>query len=386
MFNLKEEEKQRQIKEANEIFEKILKIASKIKDEVYYVPINLEEQKILFLQNKVLNPSFKYQKVPYNPEKEIQKLKGIKIKRKNVFSKFIRGIIKEKILLLKVVQNLGDSKEQIKISKKIYGKPRRNLEKKAKIILENLRKKKEKKGNIPSKGFTLRIKKAINSFGLETNLDKKIKGQSNAWKIIGGKKYETTIDGLNRTIHFCKKRTFKRGEIKRLIFHEIYRHLLSSENARLQPLNIFLSGTKDYLPTEEGLALYCEEKSKIINYITLKKKCGGYHLCSLALKGKNFRSCFEEMIEHSFNKEEAWEITKRIFYGGDGENPSSLKVQVYFKGYQIVKEFISKKGKKDLWIFWTGKFGISYFKRVKKLIKKGYINPPRYLPFFIKRN
>jgi hypothetical protein len=285
-----------------------------------------------------------------------------------------------------MIRNLGNSQEQLRISKKIYGKPSKSLVKEAKEILENLKRKKEKKGHINSKEFSLKIKRAINSFGLETNLDKDIKDPSNVWEIIGGTKYETTIDGLNRKIHYCKKRKFKGGEIKRLIFHEIYRHLLSAENARIQPLNIFLSGTKDYLPTEEGLALYCEEKSKTINHFALKKKCAGYYLCSLALKQKTFRDCFEEMIAHSFNREEAWEIVKRIFYGGDGKSPSNLKVQVYFQGYNLIKKYIRKKGTRDLWIFWAGKFGINYFKRVKKLIKKGYMNPPRYLPFFIKRN
>jgi hypothetical protein len=142
MFKIKEEEKQRQIREANEVFEKILRISSKTKEEIYYVPRNLNEQKKLFLENKILNPKFKYLKTPYNPNREIERLKKIKVNRKNKFYKFLKEIIEEKILNLENTKNLGDSNKRLKISLQKYGKTKKRLVKKAKRdYFSHLRKK-----------------------------------------------------------------------------------------------------------------------------------------------------------------------------------------------------------------------------------------------------
>jgi hypothetical protein len=382
MFKIKEEEKQRQIREANEVFEKILRISSKTKEEIYYVPRNLNEQKKLFLENKILNPKFKYLKTPYNPNREIERLKKIKVNRKNKFYKFLKEIIEEKILNLENTKNLGDSNKRLKISLQKYGKTKKRLVKKAKKDLEKLKGHVREKKEISAKEISKALEKAIKSYGIQVKRGRKKK--EGYWNIIGRKKPETSIDPLLKEISYCKKRMFSKESLKRLPNHEISRHLLSAENASIQPIKIFRTGVRGYLPTEEGLAMWCEEQTKTLDLTAFQKYAARYLLADLAIRKKTFRECFQELIKYGIDADEAWETTKRCFYGGDGKNPSSVKVQVYYQGYHEIKDFLKKNKKINKSIFWIGKFKLKDLKIITKLLKQGYLTKPKYLPYFIK--
>ena len=65
------------------------------------------------------------------------------------------------------------------------------------------------------------------------------------------------------SIFLNKKAKISVNRLKALIAHEIATHIFRLENGRLQKYKIFEQGTASYLLTEEGLAIYNQNKFQI---------------------------------------------------------------------------------------------------------------------------
>ncbi|MDA1060483.1 MAG: DUF1704 domain-containing protein, partial [bacterium] len=203
----------------------------------------------------------------------------------------------------------------------------------------------------------------------------------NAWKVkIKESMVADCVAGKNNRLFVKANARFTRERIESLIVHEIETHIITAENGKLQPYNIFNRGLANYLTTQEGLAMWNVEKQRHAPFIENYKALS--HVITIYYCLKNsFSYAFKKAVELNIPKEQAFRSclkAKRGFYD-TSEKGAFTKDYIYFKGYFMVKKFIEEGGElKDLYI---GKMDISDIEKVKHI---NGIHRARILPNWLK--
>jgi uncharacterized protein (TIGR02421 family) len=325
-------------------------------------PINLENEKKKFFENKNYNPAFKYKpsKLSNTSKKILKDLLSVK------FSKSpISKLTSEKIASLKkcsaMLETIGTSKFSFTASK-YYGLPSKDLISKAKSVLEKNKITQDKTTNSEEAFKT--AEECLARFGLKE------------WKVEYREMVPLAmVQAGEKKIYVKKDAVVPVNFLKRMIVHEIGTHVFRSENGRMQPYKIFSLGTEGYLETEEGLAANVEEMHGCLDEKTFRTYAGRVAAVDYARK-KSFRETYDMLLKY-FDAEDAWQITLRVKRGmADTSKPGCYpKDHLYLKGYYSVKKFLKQKdGLKTLFI---GKISITQANVVKKIHG---VQEPKYLP------
>ncbi len=311
-------------------------------------PFNIEQEKKKMFEDRTYNPQFKYHKHP-----KINQIRNALKSFKTDYS--VLGILlnQKRYELLKrldMYEAVG-TKFFTQKSIELYGKPDKDLIKKAKKFL---------KLNKQDKGISFNTISSVKKF-----VDSLLKFGYN-WKVAEKEMcVGASVNSSNKTLYINKNRKFTESDLKRLIIHEIGTHIARAENARKQKYKLFLIGFPNYLVTEEGLAVYNEEKAGLLTNDILKNYAGRVIAVSLSLKN-SFSTVYNELLEF-FDREEAFNLTLRTKRGiGNTSKPGGYtKDYLYLKGKYVIENFVKKRGKlSDLYV---GKIGVQHVKAVKEI-------------------
>ncbi len=248
-----------------------------------------------------------------------------------------------------------------KCSIAVYGKPNKELVKKAKKLL-SLKVEPSNK-NLSAESVRDSLKEAIDRYGFK------------GWVIreramIAAAEAGETLNVLSiRKDLQCSKKF-----LNRLIIHEIGTHILRKENGRLQPFKIFLTGFPNYLAIEEGLAAVHEERAGVLSNRDFRNYAGRAIAVSMALK-HSFREVYDYLKDY-FSEDTAWKLTLRAKRGiGDTSKPGACtKDYVYLDGYYKVSEFLKTNRIEKLYYGKVDIEGLKYLKYVEG------IQEPKYFP------
>ena len=345
-----------------EIDNKLRDVSKNLQVTKYLEPLNKEKQKELFLKNKIVNPTFKYKKPDLKLDKRLETLKKINIPNNN-----FKDIYEEKKEDIKhtinILRHLG--REEIKEhSKKKYGEPSKELVQHAKDIIQKLPNERiyRYKGSEKVKN---EIHDILENHGLQD------------WDVRLGKKYLTTVYPDDKEIHICERRKFTKNDPKRLAVHEVGVHVLRRYNGKQQPFSIFKTGLSNYLATEEGLALFCEQMTESVSPNHYRDYAGRVIAVKTVCQDKTFRDTYEILKNYGFKEENAFTLTMRAHRGN-----GYVKDHVYLKGYRKVRDLYLNTN--DFMYLYTGKIGIRHIPKVKELIQKGILQKPKTIPLFLK--
>lgn len=339
-------------------------ISSKLTILMYLEATNSQEEKRGFLEGKTENPKFKYRAPHYDT-------KGVNVTLTQLepsndeLGKLLRDKIKELRLKNEIIANLGNEEITRKASKELFCEPSRDLINKAKKRVEKWAQNKSLHTNEDQNLKAEQIAKKLKSYLDKTGMEH--------WKVVESKRSSASVSKTARTIKISTYKKYSKQAIERLKIHEINVHVLRAENGKRQKLNIFASGLPNYLPTEEGIAAYLEEKFNVASPVSNVR----FPLRVLAVNAVNdnltFRECFEQLRSFGVDDDLCWETTYRAFRGG-----GYLKDHVYLEGYYKIKDFVENGGNlEDLYI---GKIGLEHLELCKQLVKDGILKPPKYLP------
>ena len=185
------------------------------------------------------------------------------------------------------------------------------------------------------------------------------------------------VSGKNNRLFLRKGAKFSEERIEALIIHEIETHILTAENGKNQPYEIFNRGLANYLTTQEGLAMYNVEKQRHVPFQNNYKALAHVIAIDTALKG-SFVETFEKVLEYGLPIEVAFRSALKAKRGyADTSRPGAFtKDYIYFYGYNQVKKFIEDDGGdiKDLFI---GKINLEDLDTIKKISR---IQKPKLLP------
>ncbi len=323
-------------------------------------PVNLKEEKERFFREGK-EPKFRYPVVFFSPKEIAKSLASLQIPEGELYDLYHQKV-EELANIAHIIANRGKD-EVIEYSLKVYGRPSSSLIGEAERILKRYKgsKRKTQVAGMTEREAKAVFEKALESYG--------IKG----WVVEYSTKTLTTVMPIERKILVPANRTFSRNEMKRLVVHEIGVHVLRAQNGHTQPLDIFLSGFPRNTETEEGLAVYMEKLTGMLESDKLRDYAGRVLSIHYMLEGLSFSEVFHKMKEWGFDDEMAWTLTFRSFRGG-----GFTKDYLYLKGFMEIQK-VAKKGK-SLHVLYAGRVTHQYFEVVKMLMENGEINKPSFLP------
>ncbi|GAA4821628.1 flavohemoglobin expression-modulating QEGLA motif protein [Algivirga pacifica] len=176
-----------------------------------------------------------------------------------------------------------------------------------------------------------------------------------------------------KMVKIRKNARFSEKSLYALAEHEIGVHMVTTVNARLQPLGIFRLGLPHNTHTQEGLAILSELLSDNMTMSRLKMLALRVKAIDLFMKGNDFSAVFHYLMDAGkLGEEQAFYLTARIFRGG-----GFTKDYLYLRGFRdILKEY---KAGNDLNSLLIGKTTLRYQNIINEMIERKICIPPKYI-------
>lgn len=347
-----------------EIDQEVVNIDNKIKLLFHLRPVNLDEEQKKFLKNFSYNPQFVYPELRFDPDELKARLAKIELDSSPLGQIFLekKAELTKKIEL---VENI-DTENFTEKSINLFGQPSEELIAECeKMLIEGGKFQTGEEEDISAEEAVKRFEKVFEKYGLKN------------WKVkLKDEMVTDCVAGKNNMMFVRKDAKFSEKRLQNLIIHEIETHILTAENGKNQPFEIFNRGLADYLITQEGLAMYNVSKQ------TNKSIKENFRALALVIAAdiatrSSFVETFEKILSYGIQIDQAIRITLKVKRGltDTGEAGAFTKDILYYKGFKEVSTFVENGGKiKDLYI---GKLNIKDLELIKKI--EGLL-PPVYIP------
>lgn len=195
-----------------------------------------------------------------------------------------------------------------------------------------------------------------------------------------------------RLLYLSKQIKLSPDELEATLAHEIETHVLRLENGLQQPFHIFITGLKNYLLTEEGLAIYNQENilKKITNIPQLKdNNAAQNYLKTARVLGQSFEEAAQKYEERllktgTLTDKDYESIFRKVFRTKRGLADTSkhgglTKDLLYFAGYKKINDYILNGGNiKNLY------FGKISVESVPDVLYMEELKQPKILPDFLR--
>lgn len=163
------------------------------------------------------------------------------------------------------------------------------------------------------------------------------------------------------------------NEVKALAHHELGVHLVTTLNARAQPLSILSLGSPVNTTTQEGLAILCEYLAGCMNISRLKTLALRVIAVDSMLKEKDFKRTFLLLKEqYKASEEQAFTVTARVYRGG-----GFTKDYLYLQGFHLMLN--AYETLKDFENLLCGKVSLTHLPIITRLIEKQFLLKPKFI-------
>ncbi|MDD3042989.1 MAG: DUF1704 domain-containing protein [Methanosarcinaceae archaeon] len=362
---------------------KLFEIEKQLNILRYISPLNTEREKAKFMKaqaaGRQYNPTLEYE--PLGPEIKgfCRDLEKIRVKmekcRHSLLAPYCTNKIDKLLYLIELFRIRGQEPAPSDFGEKmteLYGSPPERLVLNARSNLKKYREIEEVE--------------TLNSAAIRKGFEKEIRLSGLDWELRpargGGAKL--AVNSLRREIYIDDFARFPENSIRRYLCHEIKTHVFRAENGKIQPFRVFLSGFPAYGETEEGLAVYNEYRSGLLDPATLKKYSARV-VAAAGCKEATFSELFEELLPY-FPPDKAYTHVQRVKRGlTDTSLPGGYtKDFIYLSGYQKVRAFMENQAfeSEALKVLYCGKIGLENFDLARGLLEEGLLKAPRFLPDF----
>lgn len=333
-------------------------------------PINLLEERRSLEKDLARNPLFLFP--PLSPD--IQKWEEL-IRKLTLDDSPLGNLLRKKqqemLARISLLRSRGKARSFTEASKTLFGEPTTPLILAARASLDS-----RVACDLPRPENSLTTEetrehfaKALEKYGMDD------------WKIIVRPTLigDCTI-GKHR-LYLRRGARFSLEHIHTLIIHEIETHGITAENGEHQPFRLFRIGFANYLDTQEGLAVF--NQNRILSPYSAKRY--GPARTALALHFALTHS-FAETRKYlgealHYPPEKALIKTLQLKRGiGNTEEPGAFtKGIVYFRGLRAMESFVQSGG--DLRRLYIGKIALEDLEIAERLPG---ITPPVLLPDFLR--
>jgi len=341
----------------------------------YNAPINLSQEKEAMLSafkaGKSYNPHFEYKNPPQFPLQRIYQFIRSCNPEDSVFEKMYYTVAQNELLAIESVLSHSPSVITGHTSL-IYGVPDNELIATARSMLSS------SSDNLSTSDFQASLSAEEAAIEMRRMLEKLGLARWSA-RSFSPMNAKVSVERKDRLVKIREDATFTHRDLRRLLVHEIGVHVLRAENGSKQPIGIFSRGLPSYLSTEEGLAVYSEEKAGVIEPTTMRKYAGRV-IATVTSLSHSFNDVFRS-IASDVGPDIAFEIAARTKRGfRDTSQPGAhTKDIVYLKGYRDVGQHLDKHPD-DHEILFVGKLGLDDMELVRGLIEKNILYTPELVP------
>jgi alpha-L-glutamate ligase-like protein/uncharacterized protein (TIGR02421 family) len=352
-----------------DIDQRIISVDRQIKLLHHLKPTNLQEEEELFMKDTSYNPQFQYPELGFDSFHLKEKLKKIEIELDDspLGNLFLGKVteIRKKIQLLNAIGTEKFSNE----SGKLFPRPSESLLKEAKKRLSQ----KPKQFHHPEESISMEA--AIVEFERvmkEYKLDK--------WKIkVKESMVADCLAGKSNAFFVKEGASFDKDRMRMLIAHEIETHILTAENGKEQPYQLFNRGFANYLETQEGLAVWNQEQVLTHDVEKNYKSASNVFIIDFALR-HSFAETFDYCRKLGMSKSKAFKASLRVKRGLEDTKQAGAftKDALYFSGYIQIRDFVKNGG--DLKDLYYGKYNLNDLGVIKKC---PYLSEPKHLPKFL---
>ncbi|MBV1789548.1 flavohemoglobin expression-modulating QEGLA motif protein [Marinobacterium sp. D7] len=161
------------------------------------------------------------------------------------------------------------------------------------------------------------------------------------------------------------------SEMQALAHHELGIHMVTTLNARRQPLQIFSLGLPGNTHAQEGLAILSEYLCGHLTLGRLKTLALRVIAVHQMLHHNDFRRTWRTLTEdYGCSSDEAFSISARVHRGG-----GFTKDHLYLSGF---REALRLYQQGDISALLIGKTGFGYLPLLQELLARGLLHPPEH--------
>lgn len=182
------------------------------------------------------------------------------------------------------------------------------------------------------------------------------------------------VASVKRKVLINSSAQFTGVEIQGLIHHELGVHMVTTCNAKEQPLNIFRLGLPGNTETQEGLALMSEYLSGNLTLARLQTLAHRVVAVHMMVKNHDFsKTCKNLVDDYGLSKDDAFNLTVRVYRGG-----GFTKDYLYLTGLRKVLQLY--RSGVDLGPLFVGKTSIHYLDTIKEMSIREVVAEPKHSP------
>ncbi|MFX0556901.1 flavohemoglobin expression-modulating QEGLA motif protein [Maribacter sp. CXY002] len=350
------------------------RLVKKIELLSYVNPLNIEKEKNVFFASKYTsNPEFRYPKLKFNPYKLHRLFFSQRLER--IEDEDIRKLYQEIIYyysnMVQCIETIGEQKRFHYNSLRVYGSPTEKDVENAKFILHFAD---EPVSVDMDKTYTPADAKAyFEEFSKRYDFPLNIKYSTHIAA-------DAMVSNATETLLIKRNTKFSMNQMLTLANHEIGVHLVTTYNAKNQPLKIFSNGFPKNVETQEGLAVFSEYMSGALTLKRLKELSYRVLASDSLIKGYTFADTFDMIhSQYKLNKNDAFSITLRAHRGG-----GFTKDRLYLSGLRKIYKRYLKEVPMDVLL--SGKVSMDYEPAITNLKKIGLAQKNGYANFAYAEN
>ncbi len=328
-------------------------------------PINEIEEKKTFFKDPQYVPRFKYNDIPSGLTALASRLSELECGNDEL-GMLYAGVRDSFLAKIAILQNRGNSEIVLHHAKSLFGEVDDVLLASALEIL--------------ARPFVdgAAAERNISSVQLKEIFEQELKAMKlDDWSVELSPRFLISVIIPQKALSVTQDRFFSAKEARRLVVHEIGAHVIRAVNGAMQPYKIFSIGTPQYSATEEGVAVFSEYLTDLLDENAMRNYAGQVVGVRAAREGMSFRETYFHLKETGIEDARAWRIAVRAHRGG-----GLARDHIYLKGYLELKELF-KNDRSDLPYLFAGKVNASDVGLVKRLIKDGELRDLDYVPSFL---
>ena len=351
--------------EVLDLDKKLFGLCKNIETLNFINPINLTVQRnIFFRKNSYISPNFHYKQLDINPYKfreQLYKLPVGDILDVDI-QQLYRHVIDNLASKIDLLTTIG-TVNFVYNSLKYYGEPSPNDIANARFLLHLTNEQDDsdiKKFNADE--AVLYFQTQAKKWKLNCRIEKSA-------KIVA----KAMVNNEKSLLLINKDAVFNQKELHAYAYHELGIHMLTTINAKKNPLTVFSLGLTGNTHTQEGLALYSEYRSGSLTLQRLQTVALRVIAVQYMLKQGDFVKTYHTLMnEFDLERNFAFTLTTRVYRGG-----GFTKDYLYLKGFRDVLNLAKDNSIDNLLV---GKIGALDFDITNEIVERGMIAKP--LPLF----
>ena len=306
--------------------QKLHQLLSKLELLQYINPINSEKERLKFYRSRYYyEPDFRYPKCQHNLSKIRKQLNSIKVHK--IEHPIAQHLYEQTIWyfngILDCISTVGQGRLFLNSSLKTFGAPSHSELQFAHRILEKTSSDQVSDQLIFSTNDAVKYMKEYNK---NYGFDVAVEGVTHITS-------KAMVSNRLPAVFLRKNQKFSENELIALANHEIGVHLVTTFNAKNQPLKIYEFGTPFNVESQEGLAVLSEYYSGSLTLTRLRELALRVILADRVVKDYSFSSSFDLLLTtYGLDRDTAFKMVTRLYRGG-----GFTKDRLYLSGlYQLL--------------------------------------------------